>query len=291
MPPEGVDWQPHDDILSYEELLVIARAAVDIGVGKIRLTGGEPLVRKGVAGFVEDLRSVPGVDDISLTTNGLLLPRYAEQLSRAGLRRVNLSIDSLETGRYAEITRGGDLQDALSGLDAAFAVGFSPVKVNVVLLPGILDELGAFAELTREREVHVRFIEYMPVDRRGGAERQLVPAADVLERLRSLYDLRQSSGPYGHGPAQYWRVDSFPGTLGFIAGVSRHFCDTCNRLRLTADGRLRTCLFSGQEVFLRPLLDRPADLRAAMVAALEAKCYDRRLEQSANDRYMSQIGG
>jgi cyclic pyranopterin phosphate synthase len=291
MPPEGVEWRPHNDILSYEELATIARAAVDIGVGKIRITGGEPLVRKGVVSFVELLRSMPGVDDVSLTTNGLLLAQHAAALRQAGLCRVNLSIDSLDPARYAEISRGGSLDEALVGLDAAFAAGFSPVKVNVVLLPGVQDEVAAFAELTREREVHVRFIEYMPVDKRGGVERRLVPAADVLERLQQLYELRPSSGPYGHGPARYWRVDSFPGTLGFIAGVSDHFCDTCNRLRLTADGRLRTCLFSGREVPLRPLLDRPAELRAAIAAALEDKCYDRRLEQLANDRTMSQIGG
>lgn len=291
MPPDGVAWRPHTDILSYEELATIARAAVEIGISKIRITGGEPLVRKGCVDFVALLRSIPGVRDISLTTNGLLLAGYAADLRRAGLDRVNVSIDSLHPDRYAEITRGGSLQDALAGLSAAFAVGFAPVKVNVVLLPGVLDEVEAFAELTRDREVHVRFIEYMPVDRRGGAERQLVPAADVLERLRQVYDLRPSRGPYGHGPASYWRVDSFAGTIGFIAGVSNHFCETCNRLRLTADGRLRTCLFSGQEVFLRPLLDRPVELRAAITAALQAKCYDRRLESLANDRYMSQIGG
>jgi GTP 3',8-cyclase len=291
MPADGVEWRPHTDILSYEELAAIARAAVEVGVGKIRITGGEPLVRKGLVDFVGLLRDIPGVHDISLTTNGLLLSRYAADLKEAGLKRVNLSIDSLDKTRYAEITRGGSLEDALAGLDAAFAAGFSPVKLNAVLLPGIVDELEAFAELTRRREVHVRFIEYMPVDRRDGDGRRLVPAAEVLERLRRLYEPRPSSGPYGHGPATYWRVDSFPGTLGFIAGVSEHFCDTCNRLRLTADGRLRTCLFSGQEVFLRPLLDSPADLRAAVAAALHAKCYDRRLESLANDRYMSQIGG
>jgi cyclic pyranopterin phosphate synthase len=291
MPPEGVPPRSHDDILSYEELAAFARVAVQAGITKVRITGGEPLVRKGCPDFVAMLAAIPGVSDIALTTNGLLLAKYARELRDAGLRRVNLSIDSLRPDRFAEITRGGRVDDALTGLEAAFAVGFDPVKLNTVLLEGIEDELDDFIALTIERAVHVRFIEYMPVDRRCGGEPLLVPAGFVLERLRERHGLAPVDGPYGHGPARYWRVPGAEGTVGFIAGVSDHFCAGCNRLRLTADGRLRTCLFSGEEADIRPLIGRPDELRAALEAVLAAKIYDRCAEQRPNERAMSQIGG
>jgi cyclic pyranopterin phosphate synthase len=291
MPPEGVPPRDHRDILSYEELATFTRAAAAIGIAKVRITGGEPLVRKGCADLVGMLAATPGIADVSLTTNGLLLPRYARALRDAGLRRVNLSIDSLQPERFARITRGGRVGDALAGLDAAFAVGFAPVKVNTVLLHGVEDELDDLVGLTMSREVHLRFIEYMPVDRRHGADALLVPAGLVLERLRERYDLAPVDGPYGHGPARYWRVPGASGTVGFIAGVTDHFCADCNRLRLTADGRLRTCLFSGEEVDVRPLLARPEKLEAVLLAVLAAKVYDRRAERRPNERTMSQIGG
>ncbi len=291
MPPEGVPPRRHEEILSYEELAAFARAAAGIGITHVRITGGEPLVRKGCADFVALLRDIPGIEDLSLTTNGLLLPGYAEELRAAGLRRLNLSIDSLRPERYAAITRGGRVEDALAGLDAAFAAGFSPVKVNVVLLGGVEHELDDLVGLSLTREVHVRFIEYMPVDRRHGVGPLLVPAAFVLGRLRERYDLAPVEGPYGNGPARYWRVPGAPGTVGFIPGVSDHFCAQCSRLRLTADGRLRTCLFSGEEIDVGSLLDHPDELRAALRAVLAAKKYDRRAERLPNERAMSQIGG
>ena len=165
------------------------------------------------------------------------------------------------------------------------------MKVNTLLLEGMEDELPAFVELTREREIHVRFIEFMPLDRRLGGRGRLVPAPQVLQRLRELYELVPHEGPFGHGPAQYWHVPGALGTIGFIAGVSEHFCGSCNRLRLTADGRLRTCLFSGEETAVRPLIADPDRLRAAILAAVSGKSFDRCVEQRANERAMSQIGG
>jgi cyclic pyranopterin phosphate synthase len=237
------------------------------------------------------LARTSGIADIALTTNGLLLPRYADDLRRNGLRRVNVSIDSLEPARYAALSRGGRLGDALAGLDAAFAAGFDPVKLNVLLLEGVEDELDAFVALTRERAVHVRFIEFMPLDRRLVVDGRMVPAPHVLELLRSRHVLEPVAGPYGHGPARYWTVPGAPGTIGFIAGVSEHFCDGCNRLRLTADGRLRTCLFSGEETPVRALIAHPERLRAALEQAVSGKSYDRCRERLANHRAMSQIGG
>ena len=297
MPPDGVPPRAHGEILTYEELAAFAQVAATCGISKVRITGGEPLVRLGCADFIAMLGHTSGIHDISLTTNGLLLPRYAADLRRAGLRRVNISLDSLDPQRFARISRGGRLADALEGIDAAFAAGFSPVKINALLLEGVEDELDGFIDLTREREVHVRFIEFMPLDRRvaggdglGGAGR-LVPAGEILQRLKGRYELVPHQGPYGHGPAQYWHVPGACGTIGFIAGVSEHFCGTCNRLRLTADGRLRTCLFSGDEVDVRPLLERPLELRTAIEHAVSGKSYDRCREALANERAMSQIGG
>ena len=291
MPPEGVPARAHDDILSFEELAAFARVAAGCGISKVRITGGEPLVRRGCADLVAMLARTSGIDDISLTTNGVLLARFAADLRDAGLHRVNISLDSLDEARFAEVTRGGRLGDALAGLDAAFAAGFSPVKVNTLLLEGVEHELPAFVELTREREVHVRFIEFMPLDRRLGGSGRLVPAPQVLQRLRELYELVPHEGPFGHGPAQYWQAPGALGTIGFIAGVSEHFCESCNRLRLTADGRLRTCLFSGDETVVRPLIGRPDELRAAIAAAVSGKSFDRCVEQRANERAMSEIGG
>jgi cyclic pyranopterin phosphate synthase len=291
MPPQGVPERDHGEILSYEELAAVARAAVAVGISKVRITGGEPLVRKGIVAFVRMLAAVDGIADLSLTTNGLLLPHFAAELAAAGLRRVNVSIDSLDPLRFAELTRGADLGQALAGLDAAFAAGFSPVKVNVVLLAGVEGDLEEFAELTREREAHVRFIEYMPLDRRLSLEGEFIPAPQVLELLHRRYAIEAVDGVYGHGPARYYRVPGYRGTIGFIAGVSEHFCGACNRLRVTADGRLKNCLFSGREIDVRPLVGRPAELRAAIAAAIGEKGYDRQAEALANGRAMSEIGG
>lgn len=294
MPPQGVPPRRHDEILSYEELLAFAATAVAAGISKVRVTGGEPLVRRGLVGFIARLAALDGLTDVSLTTNGTLLPRYAADLRAAGLRRVNVSIDSLDARRYAELTRGGRLADALAGLDAAFAAGFDPVKVNAVLLAGVEDELEGFVALTRRRDVHVRFIEYMPLDRHvaaGGGT--LVSAGLILERLRRDHGVEPVAGPFGGGPAQYYRVPGARGTIGFIAGVSDHFCDTCNRLRLTADGRLKTCLFSSaeSELDVRPLIERPGELARAIAAAVAGKSFDRTVEAPDACRAMSQIGG
>jgi cyclic pyranopterin phosphate synthase len=293
MPPQGVPPRRHDEILSYEELLAFAATAVAAGISKVRVTGGEPLVRKGLVDFIARLAALDGLTDVSLTTNGILLPRYAAHLRAAGLRRVNVSIDSLDARRYGELTRGARLSEALAGLDAAFAAGFDPVKVNAVLLSGVEDEVEGFVALTRRRDVHVRFIEYMPLDRHIATGSTLISAGLILERLRRDHGVEPVAGPFGLGPARYYRVPGARGTIGFIAGVSDHFCDTCNRLRLTADGRLKTCLFSAadRELDVRPLIDRPDELAQAIAAAVAGKSFDRTSETPDACRAMSQIGG
>lgn len=295
MPSEGVPPRAHEEILSHEELAAFARVAAGRGISKVRVTGGEPLVRRGCSELIGMLAETSGISDISLTTNGLLLSQHADELRRAGLSRVNISLDSLDPTRFAGLTRGGDLNDALAGLDSAFEAGFSPVKVNVLLLEGVEEELDAFVDLACCRGAHVRFIEFMPLDRRvvasGEAGSRMIPAPEILRRLLQRHRLQPDAGPYGHGPARYWKRPGASGSIGFVAGVSDHFCHECNRLRLTADGRLRTCLFSGREVNVRPFIRRPDELRAVIEAAVGGKTYDRRCERRPNERSMSEIGG
>ncbi len=294
MPPEGVPFKDHEDILSYEDMAFFVSVAVEVGISKVRLTGGEPLARKGVPGLVRLLRAIDGVDDISLTTNGTLLPAFADDLTAAGLSRVNISLDSLDPERYRDLTRGGSLQKALAGVEAALAHGLGPVKINVVMMREVLAELDAFLELTRQRPLHVRFIEWMPV---GGCGPQTnessLSKGDLTAALRERGELVPVASPGGWGPARYFRLPDHAGTVGFISSVSDHFCDDCNRLRLTADGRLKNCLFSCDEVEVQQAVrtrDREATLEAIR-ASLGRKTFDKRVLPGENTRGMSQIGG
>jgi cyclic pyranopterin phosphate synthase len=316
MPPEGVAAREHEEILSFEEIERFAAAAVDEGISKIRLTGGEPLVRKGIVGHVARLRSLTGLEAIALTTNGVLLPRFAGPLAEAGLSRVNLSLDSLDPDAYARVTRGGELADALAGLDAALDAGFAPVKINAVVVRSLDQRLVEFARLTIDRPLHVRFIEYMPVGddassdvgsgcgagiEHGWSQADHVPSDEVLEMLArdgaeaglgELTPVSRESAPGGWGPARYYRFPGALGTVGVISPLSHHFCGECNRLRLTADGRLRTCLFSDDELDARTVLREGGeeDVRALIRHALEVKPegHEHRI---GTLRRMSQIGG
>ncbi len=256
MPEEGVPPLGHDAILSYEELLRVARAAADLGVRKFRVTGGEPLVRKGIVDFIARLTALPGAPEVALTTNGLRLAEMAAPLKGAGLSRINVSLDTLRPERFREITRRDGLDQVLRGIEAAENVGLSPVKVNMVPIRGVNDdEIEDFARLTLERPLEVRFIEFMPVS--GGLDyppESLVPAEEIRERLNTLAPLEEipRSGPAG--PALLFTYPGAAGRLGIIPAVSGHFCGECNRLRLTADGRIRPCLFSQEEIDLRDAL-------------------------------------
>lgn len=241
MPAEGVESVPHGEILTYEEIGFFCRAAVDSGIRRVRLTGGEPLVRKGCADLVRMLTPLHPELKVSLTTNGVLLARFAAGLKEAGLSRVNVSLDSLDPDVYRSITRAGNLEEALSGLHRAIEVGLEPVKVNVVVLKGVNDDVAPFADLTRELPVHVRFIEYMPYFNQRG--KWFVPSEVTKEKLAETGELEQVEPPEGWGPAEYMRFEGAPGTVGFISPVSCHFCPKCNRLRLSAEGKMRTCLF------------------------------------------------
>ncbi len=303
MPPEGVPWYPHEDILSYEEFAQVVRVAADLGIRKVRLTGGEPLVRRGIVDFIRSLKAIPGIEDLSMTTNATLLAPMARELAAAGLDRVNISLDSLESNRLAQMTRGGQLDRVLEGIAAAQAAGLEPVKVNVVVIRGRNeDEVVAFARKTVEKSWNVRYIEFMPVGRwQDGENGQWAQSFVSVEEIRNRIEaemgpLEPVDGPAGAGPARYYRIPGTRGSIGFISAVSDHFCAHCNRLRLSADGRLRPCLLSDEEVDLRSLLRSGVgeeDLRRLIVQAIQQKPEGHRLKEGSfpKGRTMSEIGG
>jgi len=299
MPPEGVEFKPHEQILSYEDMVFFVETAVDLGITKVRITGGEPLARKGLPDLVRQLRAIPLIRDISLTTNGVMLPRHAQELRDFGLNRVNISVDSLDPERYCALTRGGSLEAGLAGVEAALETGLHPVKLNVVMMHELLGELADFVEITRCRPLHVRFIEWMPV---GGCGPRVVGEALTKDRLMvelqkigaaGAGELKPVASPGGWGPARYYRFPGYEGTIGFIGSMSDHFCGECNRLRLTADGKLKNCLFSSHEVDAKPAMqarDREAVL-AAISESLECKTFDKNVLPGQTSRNMSQVGG
>ena len=304
MPPAGAPARRHDEILSLEQIARLVAAAAGMGFRKIRLTGGEPLVRKGIVALVGMLAATPGIDEVAMTTNATLLASYAEPLAHAGLRRVNISLDTRQPSRFQRVTRLGDLGAAWQGIQAAEAAGLTPLKINVVVIRDVNDdELAEFAALTCEHPWHVRFIEVMPLEGVGdwgpgmpGANARLVTAAEMRSRLEGLGPLLPDPGPGGHGPARYYRLPNAAGTIGFISPLSDHFCESCNRLRLTADGWLRGCLFSDVGVHIKPALDAGADtaeLQALIRQAIDTKPVARpaAMETGVAGQAMSMIGG
>lgn len=301
MPAGGIDKQTHGEILRYEEIALVVRAAAELGVRKVRLTGGEPLARLGLPDLVRMLAAIPGIDDLSMTTNGTLLARYAQALAEAGLRRVNISLDTLRPERFEQITRFGRLDDVWAGMAAAQAAGLAPIKLNMVVVRGINDdEVVDLARRTLSDGWHVRFIELMPIGANvGWAGDGTVPIKEVRGQIEaSLGPLEATDAnlPAGNGPARYYRLPGAAGTVGFIGAMSEHICRTCNRLRLTADGRLRPCLMSDDELDLRPALRAGVDLEAMkeiLLRAIRLKPERHHLDQAEppQGRTMSEIGG
>jgi GTP 3',8-cyclase len=278
MPPQGIAKLPHDQVLSLEEMARVARVAVGLGVDKIRLTGGEPLLRRGLARLLAELAAISPRPDLRLTTNGLLLAEKLPLLEQAGVSTVNVSLDSLDPATYGRVTGLGaaagaqGLAKVWQGIDAALAGGRMQVKLNVVLLGGINEgEIVDFAKLTLELPLAVRFIEYMPVGRNTPFQpARFLAAEEVLRRLSSLGELERLPARPGDGPAQRLRLPGAVGELGIISALSSHFCATCNRLRLSAEGKLVPCLFSEVAVDLLPPLRRGADDGELAAALLEA---------------------
>jgi len=297
MPPEGIAHISHYDILSYEEIYTLVKAAAELGINKVRLTGGEPLVRAGLPELVQMLAGIETIDDISLTTNGILLAQHAAELKEAGLQRVNVSLDTLKPDRFKQITRCGNLGDTLKGIEVAGTVGLTPVKINVVVMAGVNDdELPDFAAKTVGDGWHVRFIEHMPVNGDDSKSISLVSVSDMRKRIESLGKLEPWKVDVGNGPARYFRLPGAKGTIGFITPVTEHFCYQCNRLRLTADGKLRLCLLNEDEIDLREPLRSGAsveELKNLIEKATAKKPQGHRLSEGNRHRGrpFSQVGG
>ncbi len=296
MPLEGLPWLPKQEILRYEEIADVVRQLAPLGLRRLRLTGGEPTIRPQLAKLVRMLRDVSAVEDIALSTNGVKLPEMARELADAGLDRVNISADSLRPDRVVAIARRDLGFDLVRAATAAQDAGLGPIKINVVVMRGINDdEVADFAALTQRHPWHVRFIELMPV----GEMRELtwdhvVPSDEVLQQVRTRGVLEPDSGPaQGNGPAAYWRLAGAPGTIGVITPMTHTYCETCNRVRLTADGRLRTCLFGDHEVLLRDALRAGAPLAPLFRQALSEKPKEHALLQMrvGGLRALSEVGG
>ncbi len=254
MPAEGVPKLCHDDILSYEELFRVARSSVALGIEKIRVTGGEPLVRKGIVDFLARLSAIPGLKQLVLTTNGLCLEEMAEKLKTAGVQRLNISLDSLQPEVFARITRGGDLSRVLSGIAAAERTGF-PIKINMVVMRGVNDaEIVDVASLALQKPYTVRFIEYMPAIREKDWQTLLMPGHEIMARVGERFELSPVEKKDLAGPAREYRLKGGVGTIGVITPVTGHFCGECNRIRVTASGMAKSCLFSPSELDLKPYL-------------------------------------
>ena len=298
MPSEGIRPIEHKEILSYEEIIRITRIAAGIGVRKIRITGGEPLIRKDLPYLVSSINNIEGIEDISLTTNGILLKKYAQTLASAGLKRVNVSLDTLRPDRYKEITRGGDIDKVWEGICEAERAGLLPVKINMVPIRGFNDdEIEDFARLTLKTSYNVRFIEFMPI---GAKEiwnhEKYISTEKIKERVSKIAPMLPVK-IRRNGPARYFRFDGALGVIGFISPVTHHFCTSCNRLRLTSDGKLRPCLFSETEIDLKSTMrcgasDEEIERLLRLSIEIKPKGHNINHERSfAHLKPMSKIGG
>jgi len=299
MPEEGMDWLRRDEILDYEEIARIVRTMAGMGLRRVRITGGEPLVRKDLPVLVEMIRRMPEIEDLSLSTNAVLLGPMARELRDAGVDRVNVSLDSLREDRFDTITRRpGSFRKVMAGLEAAEAVGFRPIKINVVLMRGRNeDEIEEFARITRDRPWHVRFIELMPTGSNlEMSESEYFSCREALERVRTMGELEPAEGPTGNGPATYYRFPGAAGTVGVITPMSHNFCHRCNRMRLTADGHLRPCLFGDLQTNLRDPLRQGEPLVPLIQETLRIKPKQHYLVQGSDEGSgglvaLSQTGG
>jgi len=299
MPEEGLPWLRRDQLLSYEEIAEVVRVMAGMGLRKVRITGGEPLVRRDLATLVRKIRAVPEIADVALSTNAVLLADQAGELRAAGVDRLNVSLDSLLPERIDAISRRpGSAQAIFRGLEAAERAGFAPIKINAVVMRGRNDdEVAAFAAITRERPWHVRFIEVMPTgDNLGVSRDEYVPADEILARVGAIGALEPVAGPAGNGPARYFAFSGAPGTVGVITPMSHNYCGSCNRMRLTADGQLRPCLFGSIQTNLRDPLRRGEPIEPLVRQTLRIKPERHWLVQGSDAgsgglMALSQVGG
>lgn len=301
MPPDGLDWTPQSEVLSNDEIVRVVQTAAALGMKKVRLTGGEPLVRPGIVDLVHQIATIPGIEDIGLTTNAVLLEKLAGPLAKAGLRRVNISLDTLKPERFQKITRFGSFDRAWQGILAAEQAGLTPIKLNAVIIRGVNDdELLDLARLSLTHPWHIRFIELMPIgntqawgDGFPASSDRYVSVQEMRSQLEIL-ELVATNAPLGSGPARMFRTPGAPGTVGFISPLGEHFCQSCNRLRLTADGKLRACLAEIGEVSLREALRSGQPIEEFLLQAVASKPAHHNMMPSLSaqaERGMSQIGG
>jgi cyclic pyranopterin phosphate synthase len=303
MPEEGMEFEPEDRLLSFEEITEVVRVLAGLGVRKLRITGGEPLVRKNLEQLIAMLSAIPGIEDIALTTNGIYFASRAEKLRDAGLTRVNISLDSLRADRFSLITRGGDINRVLASIETAYSLGLTPIKLNVVLMKGLNDdEIEDFLQMTIDRAIQVRFIEYMPIGHNDESwKARYLSLNTVLERCAQRgWTAKPSESVYGNGPAQNYQIEGAKGSFGLIHPISDHFCETCNRLRLTADGNIKPCLYWSHEFNVRTYIGDDAAMEDLFFRALDIKPQNHEMAQALmnedqshipTERRMSQIGG
>lgn len=291
MPEKGVLKKQHAEILSVEEIEAIVRAAAELGVTKLRITGGEPLVRNGILEICRKIGKIEGLKEICLTTNGILLGEMAQELKKAGLSRVNISLDTLDPDKFRQITRGGELSDVFKGITAAIKAGLTPLKINTVLIGGFNDdEIEDFVEITHNDEVDVRFIELMPIGESAAWDKKsFISSASVLKKEPRLEPVVIENRT---GVDTLYHIPGYKGRIGLINPMSHPFCSACNRIRITADGKLKTCLHSAEEIVLKGLPDDA--VKECIAAALKNKPLQHYMSESANSesvRNMFQIGG
>jgi cyclic pyranopterin phosphate synthase len=299
MPEEGLSLIPHEEILSYEEILRIVRVFALEGISKVRLTGGEPLVRKGIVDFVSRLSEIEAIKDLSLTTNGILLKDFAGDLKRAGLKRINISLDTLNREKFSMITRRNGYEKVWQGIEEALKVSLFPIKINMVAIKGLNDEeIESFALLTLQHPLIVRYIEYMPSGNgEEWKEGNILTIPEIKSRLEEMGRLIAIPSDEWDGPARRFRFEGAIGEIGLIGPVSDHFCGNCNRLRLTPDGKIRTCLFSDDEIDVKEFLRNGGsdeDLRRQLLVALKKKPERHNINThqfKKCQRNMSAIGG
>ncbi len=301
MPKEGLQWQPRAEQLSAQEIVRVIEAAAQGGVKRVRLTGGEPLVHPQVVEIVRRIASIQNIEEVSLTTNAMLLERLAQPLADAGLTRVNISLDSLDADKFRRIARGGNLNRVWQGIAAAEHAHLAPIKLNTVIVRGLnADELPALARLTMDHDWHVRFIEVMPIGNAQDwgegfpAPKDRYVSVQEMRAQLSTFDLQPSTSPQGNGPARTFRIPSALGTIGFISPLGEHFCQNCNRLRLTSDGSLRSCLVIPAEVSLRDAMRSGKPLEESFIQAIANKPEHHNMLVAVptdSQRGMSQIGG
>lgn len=299
MPEEGISNLGHSRILSLEEIARLIKVATSVGINKIRLTGGEPLVRKNITQLVSYINKIPEINDIAVTTNGIMFADMAEELRNAGLNRVNFSMDSLVDEKFRYITRRGDLRDVKRALFKALELEMHPVKINVVVINGFNNnEILDFAELAYTYPLHIRFIEFMPIgDLHYWNKDRMLSTDKIKDRVEQKYELVTARKIQGNGPSKYYKVNGGQGTIGFISPMSNHFCGECNRIRMTADGRLRGCLYEKTETDMgKALLDGASDetIRQLFINSINKKPARHHMDNgwgAENQRKMYQIGG